>query len=184
MVGDTSVFAVAEQVANPFTVTTTAATGFGSLQQAIINVNADTSNPNADTITFAIATGNAPFILNLPPGGLPAINHPVIIDGTTQVGYSNTPIIVLDGAGIAGSGLELNSGSNGSTIKALEIEDFTSAGVAGIDILSSNDLIQSNVIASNTFGILVNAGTGDVISHELDLRQRYGSGEFRHRAPE
>ena len=56
--GDTSAFSSAVSVSNPFAVTNNAASGSGSLEQAIINVNADTGNPNPDTITFAIPSGS------------------------------------------------------------------------------------------------------------------------------
>ena len=43
-----------------FVVTTTAATGAGSLEQGILNANADTSDPSAYVILFGITTGSAP----------------------------------------------------------------------------------------------------------------------------
>ena len=73
-------------VTNPFLVTNANDDGFGSLRQAILNVDADVSNPNPDTISFAIAT--VPATITLTTGLLPAITHSVILDGTTQSGYA------------------------------------------------------------------------------------------------
>ena len=59
---DTSAFAAASTVTelSDFIVTTTAATGAGSLEQAILDANADTSDPSAYVILFGITTGSAP----------------------------------------------------------------------------------------------------------------------------
>ncbi len=59
---DTSEFASSVVVVElfDFTVTTTAATGAGSLEQAILDADADTTTPGDDTIGFDITTGSAP----------------------------------------------------------------------------------------------------------------------------
>ena len=62
--------------ADPFTVTTTADSGDGSLRQAILNANA---NPGLDVITFDIP-GAGPYTIQ-PLSPLPAITDSVIIDG-------------------------------------------------------------------------------------------------------
>src|SRR4051794_19255833 len=76
-----------------FTVTSTADLGVGSFRQAILDAN---TKPGADTIRFQIASGAQTIAV----GGtaLPAITDPVVIDGTTQPGFTGTPIITLDGA--------------------------------------------------------------------------------------
>src|SRR5437870_7946756 len=73
-----------------FTVTNTNDSGAGSLRQAIIDSNA---NSGADTIDFNIA--GTPTIQ--PQSQLPANTDPVTIDGTTQPGFSGSPIVELDG---------------------------------------------------------------------------------------
>ena len=88
---------VISTLANHYTVSSTADTGTGSLREAIDDVDA---NGGAATIDFAIGTGQQTIDVFSP---LPAITAPVIIDGTTQPGYSGTPLIELDGAG-AGAG--------------------------------------------------------------------------------
>lgn len=100
-----------------FTVTNTNDNGAGSLRQAILNAN---SNPGIDNINFSISSG---FQSIKPLSALPTITEAVIIDGTTQPGYNQIPIIEIDGsnAGFA-SGLTV-AGSN-SVIKGLIINRF------------------------------------------------------------
>src|SRR6185436_8327810 len=74
-----------------FTVTTTNDSGAGSLRQAILDANA-ASGP--DSIYFNIGSG--PQIIR-PSSALPIITGAVLIDGTTQPGYINVPIIRIDG---------------------------------------------------------------------------------------
>src|SRR5439155_9595225 len=74
-------------------VTTTSDSGSGSLRQAILDANATNG---LDSIVFQIP-GTAPFTIT-PLAALPAITDPVVIDGTTQPGYTpNHPIIELSG---------------------------------------------------------------------------------------
>src|SRR5438270_269164 len=68
-------------------------TGPGSLNQAILDANA---NPGPDTIMFSIGAG--PQTISYPAGNyLPPVNGQVVIDGTTQPGYSGVPLIRLQG---------------------------------------------------------------------------------------
>ncbi|MGH7140512.1 MAG: choice-of-anchor U domain-containing protein, partial [Pirellulales bacterium] len=78
--------------ADPYTVTTTADSGPGSLRQAILNANA---NPGSD-ITFDLPGSGPQTIQLLSP--LPAVTANVTIDGSTEPGYSGTPLVVLDGS--------------------------------------------------------------------------------------
>ena len=75
-------------------VTTAADGGPGSLRQAILDSNA-ASNPGV--IDFAIGTGAATITPTTP---LPAIISPVTIDGTSQPGYSGSPLIQINGSRI------------------------------------------------------------------------------------
>ena len=75
-----------------FVVTTTADGGPGSLRQAILDSDAATGGTN--TIDFAIA---GPGVQTIAPASpLPAITQPVLIDGSSQPGYSGTPLIAID----------------------------------------------------------------------------------------
>ncbi|MCM3871297.1 MAG: carboxypeptidase regulatory-like domain-containing protein, partial [Pyrinomonadaceae bacterium] len=142
--------------ASPFTVTNTNDSGPGSLRQAILNAN----NTLNTTITFSIA-GTAPFTIT-PLTSLPMVGPFITIDGTTQLGYTGSPIIELDGssAGTNSRGLLLGEDV---TVKGLTINRFARAGVE----LGGSNTVQGNYIGTDitgTFarpngeGILINSG--------------------------
>ena len=142
---------------NPsFTVTNTNDTGIGSLRQAIFNANATSGT---DTIKFDIPTTDAGYNFATgaftikPKSALPNITDAVVIDGTTQTGFANKPIIELDGssAGANVNGLTINAGN--STVKGLVINRFQRFGIQ----LNGNG---NNVIEGNYIGTDVN-GTQD-----------------------
>jgi|GEM_PF-2575609 len=114
-----------------FTVTSTAATGAGSLEAAIIASNA--AGPGPNTISFNIAGAGQHTISPTVANPLPAITIPVTINGYTQPGSSvNTAVntdnavlnIVIDGslAGPTGAGLVVQT--SGCTITGLQIWGF------------------------------------------------------------
>ena len=159
--GDTSEFAVMAAVVEPYVVTTTAPSGPGSLAYEIAAVNADTTNPNPDTIQFQLALDDSNYdpttrVWTITPSNSLTITHPVIMDATLQSGYAGTPVVEIDGNLVAGAGLILATGSDGSRIRGLDIVDF---GGAGLDIESGNNTIQSNDIGVLPDG--VNAGAND-----------------------
>lgn len=123
-----------------FVVTNTNDSGAGSLRQAILDANAD---PGTETIRFNIPGSGVRTIT--PTSALPTITDAVIIDGTTQPGFSGTPIIELNGssAGTNASGLTIFAGN--STVKGLVINRFSSSGIS----LSG---VGGNVIAGNYIG--------------------------------
>lgn len=165
------------------TVTSTADTvavdGFVTLREAIASangnasVNADVIAVGAygfDTIEFNIPTADAGFqeIVSdddvfqagefwsiKPSSALPTITDAVIIAGHTQPGFTNAPIIELDGsnAGVV-NGLTING--QGSTIRGLIINRFGGAGIrlnpdsSGL----SGNLIQGNYIGTDASGTL------------------------------
>ncbi len=104
-----------------FTVTNTNDSGPGSLRQAILNANA---NPGLDAITFSIPGSGVHTIT--PLSALPTVTDPVVIDGTTQPGYGNTglPLIEISGtsAGVGANGLWITSG--GCVVQGLAINRF------------------------------------------------------------
>lgn len=118
-----------------------------SLREAMIAANNTTNGGSPDEIHFEILdplVGGAHTIA-VGAAGLPAVDDPVVIDGTTDSDHVSSPIIVLDGASVAGDGLVLQSGSDGSTIRGLNIHSF---GASGIEISSSD----GNTIAGNYIG--------------------------------
>lgn len=135
-----------------FTVTSTADTNTaGTLRYAINQANAN--GTGLDTINFNIA-GTGIHTINL-TSLLPDITGAVSINATTDDSYAangNRPAIVLNGGGTIQDGLRLWTGSGGSTIRGLVIQNFAQDG---IDISGSN----SNTIAGNWIGLNA-AGTG------------------------
>ena len=71
----------------------TATAGECTLRAAIMEANA---SPGTDTISFHIP-GDGPHTIS-PSYGFDFIFDPVVIDGTTQPGFSGTPVIELDGS--------------------------------------------------------------------------------------
>ena len=133
-------------VASADVVTTTSDSGSGSLYQAIEDVDSGLVN----TIDFAISGSGIQVIYT---GGLPTITEPVTIDGTSQSGYSGSPLIELNGSDAPSgtTGLTLATGSNGSTILGLYVTGFSNDG---IDIIGSYDTIGGaptggNVLSGN-----------------------------------
>ena len=122
-----------------YTVTNTNDAGAGSLRQAIADAN---GNAGADTIAFNIGTGAQTIsVASL----LPDIIDRVTIDGSTQGGYAGAPLITLNGGATVQDGLRLYSGSDGSTVRGLVVQNFTQDG---IDIAYSD----GNTVAGNRIG--------------------------------
>jgi hypothetical protein len=130
------------------TVTTTADSGPGSLRQAILDSNA-AAGP-ANTIDFDIPGQGVQVIA--PTSSLPAITNPVLIDGTSQPGYSGTPLIELSGSR-AGGGDGLTITGAGVTVRGLDINGFSQG--AGIHITgtgATGDWIYSNFLGTDPTG--------------------------------
>jgi hypothetical protein len=159
-----------------FTVTTTNDGGPGSLRQAIIDANA---TPAADEIRFALpATGGA-LIIQLAFSALPDITAPVIIDGTTQPGFVDRPVVEVRGPLIGAAplpGFVLATGSTGSVIRGLSITGFTFT--TAVLLSGDGNVIERSWVGvgvdgaarGNTTGVLVNGnqntvGRGNVISN-------------------
>ena len=106
-----------------FVVTNTTNTGTGSLRWAIEQSNATFGQ---DQIHFNIPGAGVQSIK--PTTALPTITETVIIDGTTQPGWSGSPLIELNGS-LAGStltGLNVNT-ATGSTTEYFTYATFTAA---------------------------------------------------------
>jgi hypothetical protein len=121
--------------ATPLTneVTTTADSGFGSLRAAIYYAN---DHPGT-TIRFNISTNDPGFtngVFTIYLGGElpPLVSTNTVIDGTTQPGHTNRPIIALDGSSVYWavgdvSGLRLYSSN--CVVRALALNNFPDAGI-------------------------------------------------------
>src|SRR5690242_17931098 len=71
-----------------FVVSTLSDTGPGSLREAIDGVN---GSPGPNEIDFTVA--GTIFLNN---GGLPEVENPVLIDGTTAPGFAGRPVVEVE----------------------------------------------------------------------------------------
>src|SRR5262245_39397811 len=127
-----------------FTVTNTTTTGPGSFRQAILDANA---NPGADNIVFNIPGAGVHTIMLA--FFLPTILDPVTIDGTTQPGFTGSPIIELNGS-LAGPANGLSIDAGGTTVRGLVINSFQGNNLTGNGILLDDN--GGNVIEGNFIG--------------------------------
>ena len=131
------------------TVTNTNDSGGGSLREAIIAAN---TNAGPDTIDFNIP-GTAPYVI-LPLSVLPPLQGETTLDGTTQPGYTGSPLIVI--STFSGAGLRL-SGAGGNTIRGVCVVDFNS----GIQIESDDNHVEACFIGTDYTGtIAIGNGVG------------------------
>ncbi len=154
----------ARDVPATFTVANTADSGAGSFRQAIIDANA---NAGTDTIDFSIGSG---FQLITLSTAFPSITETVNIDGWTQPGFTDSPLIAVRGNGTFGPGLTLDSGAAGSLVRGLWLSGFTTAGI----YLNNSDFstIQGcylGISAANSYGIRIEGGSsGNIIGTDAD----------------
>ena len=162
-----------------FLVTNTLDSGPGSLRQAILDANASPNTGTPDVIRFGIPGVGVHTIQPLSP--LPDISDPVVIDATTQPGYSGTPVIELDGslAGIS-NGLSIDSGN--TTIRGLDIDRFVGSPNGLIYITGAGgNVIQGNYLGTNlagnavyplanqgSYGVVIFGSSGNVIGTNGD----------------
>ena len=136
-----------------------------SLREAI---NVSNLNPDFDQIAFNIP-GPGPHSIQL-TALLPAITNPVMIDGTTEPDFSNTPIVELDGSllGAFAAGLKITAGN--SIVRGLAINRcaFLSGGFLeeiGVGILidqNGGNVIEGCFLGTDVTGTidLGNGGAG------------------------
>jgi CSLREA domain-containing protein len=117
-----------------------------TLREAINAVNAGSGG---DTISFSIA-GAGVHTINL-TSALPTLNKTVTIDGTSQPGFSGTPLIELNGAGagVGAYGLAFPSAPN-ATVKGLIINRFDGYGIS-VDSFGGL-VVQGCYIGTNATG--------------------------------
>ena len=139
--------------ATTFVVTNTNDTGPGSLRQAILDANA---NPGSDLINFNIGSGLKTIT---PASALPDITDPVVIDGTTQPGFSGTPLIEIK-ANNMGSGPVLRISAGNSTVRSLVINNFQ-AGASGVFLLDNGgNHVEGCYFGTDATGMATTTNTG------------------------
>ena len=157
------------------TIVNTNPSGQGSLREFIENANALSNTGLAQAgMTAGIENsifmipGAGPYTIQ-PATAFPTVTDPVVLDGTTQPGWTSAPIIELNGNMTVADGLTITA--SGSTIRGLVINRFTTSG---IDITAgSGNTIVGNYIGTdmagmaqagnNTQGILITSSTGNTI---------------------
>ena len=146
--------------ASTLVVTNTNDSGPGSLFQAIFDAN--DAGPR-DTITFNIP-GSGPHTITPTTRNLPNIVQPVVIDATTQPGFTQAGprLIEISGENADNlNGLHLTGNSGGSVIRGLAINRFP---LSGILLVSGGNSIESNFIGTNAAGTAALGNSGDGIT--------------------
>ncbi|MHB8646480.1 MAG: beta strand repeat-containing protein [Thermomicrobiales bacterium] len=117
----------------------------GTLRYAINQVN----NVVCNTINFSIGSGPQTIVLG---SALPGIFSPVVVDGTTQPGYSVVPLIEVRGNNAQGMRGLIIAGGN-STVKGMSVTGFGGAGGVGIYVLNTGgNTVQGNYVGTNFSG--------------------------------
>jgi hypothetical protein len=157
-----------------FTVINTNDSGPGSLRQAILDANNATGAQS--TINFNIPGGGMHTINLLSP--LPALTHPVVLDGTTEPFSNGQLVIQIDGtnAGAGAVGFNVTASASGSdsnhptVLKGISLTDFSRGGVllnGTSNVLITDDdigLVQLStgfVAKGNGYGVLLEGGASN-----------------------
>jgi hypothetical protein len=137
-----------------YVVTNTTNSGTGSLYDAI-----QTANGSPGTvIDFNIVSGGPATIT--PTAALPTITADgTVIDGTTQPGYTGSPLIVLEGTGSGFDGLTITAAN--CTIAGLAINNFDN-GLTIQDSTATGTVVRDCYIGTDATGTIAesNAGNG------------------------
>lgn len=153
-----------------FTVTSTAASGTGSLSAAITQANGAVG---ADTINFGIA-GTGVKVLAMPSGGLPTVTDTLVINGYTQTGAAQNTTgsgatnavlrIELDATGMVQAQTVLRLGA-ATTVRGLAINNMA-LGVIPIAVQSNagGSAIHGCFIGTDAAGTASGDGGGVDIS--------------------
>ena len=142
-------------------------TGACTLRAAIEQANA---SAGADAVHFAIASGAQTIA---PASELPHVTGTLTIDGTTQPGFTGTPIVEIDGVGAGGAfptGLDgLTITASNSVVRGLLINRFTREGI----MVAANSVpIEGNYIGTDTTGDLDRGTWGAECSWEQQRHRR------------
>ena len=116
---------VAPAAANTYTVSNTDDSGPGSLRQAILDAN---GHAGADTIWLIIGSGAKTIT---PLTALPDINGAVLLDGWVQPGFSNAPLIRIDGTQLADNSAGLRIYAGPTTLRGLIFTSFGTGVLVG-----------------------------------------------------
>ena len=135
------------------------ADGYISLREAILASNVTSG---VESILFDISTDDLnysalsnSYLIQLSGSVLPHLDEAVSVDGTSQWGFDGTPVIDLDGNGLAGHGFQTDASN--LAIRGLAIRNFDGYGIhiSG----SSTHTIQGNYIGTDIDGLAASANT-------------------------
>lgn len=147
---------------NSLATTNTGIGNSGTLYYCITKANQSTG---PHTINFSIA---GTIAISTSGSVLPVLTKQIIINATTAPGYAGIPVILLEGNGNYGNGLEITAGA--CEIYGLEIASFSGRGIyihgstAGdfkIGAAGKGNVIRDN----NYYGITVDAADNGVIAY-------------------
>jgi len=136
-----------QRVGTVFIVTTTSDAGEGSLRKAIADAN---TNPGLDMISFNIPPAGPKTIT--PLSKLPNIVDPIIIDGTTQPGFVDKPMIEIN-CSSQGPFNALDIYAGNSTVRGLVINRLT-GGTAIVLWTNGGNVIEGNFIGTDITGAI------------------------------
>jgi parallel beta-helix repeat protein len=148
------------------TVSTTADSGANSLRDAITHANLTKAK---DTIHFSIGSGAQTIML---ASALPAITAPIVIDGSSQPGFTTQPLITLDGQGGLFPCVDVAFGASKSAIEALILQHCT-AGLAIEQKVASVEA-AGNWYLSNTDGADVDGSKNTIDAGRVALNSDEG----------
>jgi CSLREA domain-containing protein len=148
----------------------------------------DAANAAAKPVAIHFAIPSGPTVIQ-PTTALPEIGGGVTIDGTTQAGYNDHPIVVVDGSQVSGDGLTI-TGAN-STVRGLVVDNFASGYgivISGAD--ATNDTVAGNYVGvdatgaaaapNGRSGILVDGASNDRIGGTAAGDRNVVSGNVGH----
>ena len=139
-----------------FTVTSNAPFGAGTLAEAL---GLASSSMGTDTIHFNLPPGQTTIELDNLSNTF-VVDSPVIIDGRTQPGYVDSPLVTIaHGTSSATTGIRFALGSDGSQLHGVAVRDFSEYGV---DVRSGNVLISGSTITGNQFGVSVSGSNATI----------------------
>ncbi|MFT5327290.1 MAG: parallel beta-helix repeat protein, partial [Planctomycetaceae bacterium] len=137
-------------------VTNTTDAGEGSLRWTIDNANAHPNDVIPDEIRFAIGTGAQTVVL---ADRLPYVTDPVIIDGSSQPGFTGEPSISIDATAYTGTDAILRVRAGSSTVQDIALTNAASFGIFldlnGGNLVSNVDVSWNGSTDSGT-GVFIN----------------------------
>lgn len=140
-------------------------TGSCSLRAAIEQANA-VSGPDAITFAGVTCSPICTFKLDSP---LPEIVETLVVDGTTAPGYSDSPLIELDGSNAGAGAHGIFVSSDDTIVKGLMINNFDGSGIvlqgAGNSVIERNsigtDADGTADLGNSSAGIAITSGSSD-----------------------